>query len=235
MKRRKTSDPEVPEWIMTFADMVSLLVTFFILLLTYSSMEKEKLAKLSGIMAGAFGFIADPKTQDNQALTDPPPADSDRVNDDGIRASRTDLNRIQEAAKIMVRKPHMGSLVEIERVRDGVRMRVQANGTFGAGRTGLSPECEQALGEIADFLRVHSNNFVVTGHAWQEGDEPAMLQLSTARAIAAADYLRTYGEVADDRIMISAAVDHDPISRGDDPRSAQENRRIDIFVLPVSE
>lgn len=46
-----------PGWMMTFGDCMSLLVTFFVMLIAFSSMEEAKLAALIGVLQGAFGSV----------------------------------------------------------------------------------------------------------------------------------------------------------------------------------
>ena len=48
---------DVPLWIVTFTDLMSLLLTFFILLLTYSTPKLEKLYELIGTIGGTFGIF----------------------------------------------------------------------------------------------------------------------------------------------------------------------------------
>ena len=46
-----------PGWMMTFGDCMSLLVTFFVMMIAFSSMEEAKLAAMIGILRGAFGIV----------------------------------------------------------------------------------------------------------------------------------------------------------------------------------
>lgn len=54
MARKKSSDG-VPEWLVTFADLMSILVCFFVLLISFSIQDKEKLQVVAGSMREAFG------------------------------------------------------------------------------------------------------------------------------------------------------------------------------------
>jgi chemotaxis protein MotB len=49
--------PGCPAWMMTFGDAMSLLVTFFVMLIAFSTLEEAKLATLIGILRGAFGAV----------------------------------------------------------------------------------------------------------------------------------------------------------------------------------
>jgi len=55
VKRKKKDQPGVPEWVVTFGDMMSLLLTFFVLLFTYSTMDAVKYKALAGSIREAFG------------------------------------------------------------------------------------------------------------------------------------------------------------------------------------
>ena len=81
MSRGKTPKPEekkikVPAYIVTFSDMVTLLLTFFVLLLSFSSFSKESLSLLKKSFASELSSIS-PVKNDKGALTDPPPTQYD--------------------------------------------------------------------------------------------------------------------------------------------------------------
>ena len=65
-KNQRAGDdgPDVPEWIVTFSDMISLLVTFFVLLMTFSSLEEDDVIKVKGAMTGTPGVILDDLSRD---------------------------------------------------------------------------------------------------------------------------------------------------------------------------
>ena len=55
-KRPKKPDPGLPEWLVTFADLMSILVCFFVLIISFSIQDKEKLQVVAGSMREAFGI-----------------------------------------------------------------------------------------------------------------------------------------------------------------------------------
>jgi len=222
---------ETPAWVATFADMTSLLVTFFILLMSFSSMEKEQYAKMAGSMAGAFGVIADPDTPNSESLIDPPPRADNRVPLDGLRTSRSDLDRIQEQARTLVRT-EVGNFIDLEQTRLGLRVRITTDASFAPGSSTLGPDAEYVLREIADLLRIHTHPFQVVGHAWDEGGEDPDLadRVSRERAIAAARYLVERGRVPASRISVSARGDQEPLRTDPTTEAARVNRRLEIIL-----
>lgn len=57
MARKQPQKSEVPEWLVTFADLMSLLVCFFVLIISFSIQDQEKLQVVAGSMKDAFGIM----------------------------------------------------------------------------------------------------------------------------------------------------------------------------------
>ena len=55
---KKDEDGGAPAWIMTFADLMSLLMCFFVLLLSFSNMDLKKFKQIAGSMKNAFGYVS---------------------------------------------------------------------------------------------------------------------------------------------------------------------------------
>lgn len=58
MARKKPVDAGIPEWLVTFADLMSILVCFFVLIISFSIQDQEKLQVVAGSMRDAFGVLA---------------------------------------------------------------------------------------------------------------------------------------------------------------------------------
>ncbi len=58
MARKKAQDRGVPDWLVTFADLMSILVCFFVLIISFSIQDQEKLQVVAGSIRDAFGIFA---------------------------------------------------------------------------------------------------------------------------------------------------------------------------------
>ena len=58
-RRRSDDDKNVPEWLVTFADLMSILVCFFVLIISFSIQDQEKLQVVAGSLREAFGVRVD--------------------------------------------------------------------------------------------------------------------------------------------------------------------------------
>jgi chemotaxis protein MotB len=234
IKKEEEEPFSAPPWIVTFSDMIGLLTSFFIMLMTYSTKDRAEFRRLRGSLLGEFGLIADPATQDYDALLAPEEALANNLRNDGLRKEREDLQQLDEGAKILVRTA-AGEDVEYERLADGGRLRLITPSTFPDGGSHLTPQAKASLAEIADLMRLHACRYVVVGHCWDEGDGVTALDdLSRDRAIEVASWLTTVGRVPKSSIGIAARGDRDPILRQHGDEAVQKNRRIEIVVLQDS-
>ncbi len=237
IKKEEDEPFSAPPWIVTFSDMIGLLTSFFIMLLTYSSKDVAKFRKLHGALLGEFGLLGDPNCPDYDAFLTPPEALLNKARNDGLRHQRDDLEMLTEGTRTLVQKGELGDRVQFDQLDDGLRVRIQVTGTFAEGSSQLTPELDHALGEIADLLRLHRCKVIVVGHCWDEGPaaatEEARLALSQMRATEAALFLVKTGHVNLDRIGIAARGAHEPLANGSTahPLAAAMNRRVEILVL----
>jgi chemotaxis protein MotB len=225
-----------PEWMVTFSDMIGLLVTFFIMLMTFSTTEKEKYARMAGSLQGQFGLLADPKASDSLSVTPPPPTIKNRVTEDGLRQAREDLNLIRERMETLVRRPGTGNRIEFEQVAGGTRLSISCDTPFPAGSHFLTEPVKETLREVADLLRLHTHRVIVVGHAGSEGPlapgSEELSELAAARALAVAEYLTTLGRIPSSRVTVASRGDLDEPRTAPGGDSASASRRVEILVLP---
>ncbi len=226
---RKKADPPAgaPEWMVTFGDMMSLLLCFFVLLLSMSEMKKdEKFLQVVTSIREAFGY--------RSALQVTP-------------GENMPLNTILEQLQNIIVPPNEnregdtdeegidGRVSKVTDVRDGIEIVVGGRITFDQFSAVLKPEAAQRLAAVAEKIRGTNTKIIIKGHATREPlpeeslyDDP--LALSFARARAVADVL-THGEVRGERIRIEAVGDREPLNRQayTEERRAV-NRRVQIIV-----
>jgi chemotaxis protein MotB len=234
VKKEEDEPFSAPAWIVTFSDMIGLLTSFFIMLMTYSTKDQAQFRRLKGNLLGEFGLLADPSLPDYDSLLTPDEALANKLRNEGLRKERKDLEQLAEGSKILVQKIG-GQDVQFERLADGGRLRIFTPSAFPDGGSRLTFEGRRVLGEIADLMRIHKCRIVVVGHCWDEGQnvqgEAAIEQLARDRAIEVALYLTGTGGIAHSRVGIAARGDHDPVERGHGTDAVNRNRRIEIVVL----
>ena len=232
MKRKKEQKPAgAPEWMCTYGDMVTLLLTFFVLLLSMSEIKKEEeVLQLMESIRQAFGVtgglrqvtVADdveiPKNIDlTQMLVIPVDTkDFSRSDDEGRQGTRERVRPIRHAERFAVGAPIQFTELSAE----------------------IGPTERAAIGEMADQLRGLSTVIEVRGHCSPRPVDGTPfkdhLDLSLARARAVSDALVTAG-IEPRRVLVVAAGTNAPLAtRAYRPPDRERNDIVEIIQVTNS-
>ena len=153
--RKNQPEDEMPAWLVTFSDLMTLLLTFFVLLLSLASLMDERKVKLSiGSIQGSFALgrgNAQPLTKDKQpVITEPGAMDG---------SGSEDL----EPLKGLVWEEN-GEDLDFQSNRFIQIFSVDTRMLFGPGETRLSPEGERLIRRIAPILAGVAYPLLITGH-----------------------------------------------------------------------
>ncbi len=225
-KRQKKDDegPSAPGWMVTYGDMMSLLLCFFVLLLSFSTISEEAFNKALMSLQGAFGVL-----NRFDALVNPVPRRPKRVPESIERVARELQREMQIEAK--------DTDVEIDFDKEGgLRISLPSEILFESGSAELRPQAYDVLDEIGAVLRDVPDSFIqVRGHT----DSRPMTSstayrdnhhLSYARADAVTRRLNRFGKVPMDQFEIVACGPTQPVATNTTPEGRRANRRVEIYV-----
>ena len=246
MAQRKIKIKEVedgfdgaPMWITTFVDMVSLLVTFFILLYTFSTIRPYDAFTYPKNILSTSGLF---KGSSNDTII--APEEDLMLAMDIHRGSRVRHTRpVQHLRKNM---EEMGQIleedqleVEIQEAEDGLRIKFGPESSFKPGGVMPTAALIKALREVAEMAAFYPVQIVIEGHTDDRfiatRDYPSADDLSLERARVASDVLATEGNYPKDLIALEAHADSVP--RVADARTASErtvNRRVELRLVSIS-
>ncbi len=246
MAQRKIKIKEVedgldgaPMWITTFVDMVSLLVTFFILLYTFSSIRPYEAFTYPKNILSTSGLF---KGSSNDTMI--APQEDLMLAMDIHRGSR--LRHTRPVQHLWQNMEEMGQAleedqieVEIQEAEDGLRVQFGPDCSFAPGGTTPTAPLRKALREFAEMAALYPVQLVVEGHTddrflptrrHRNADE-----LSLGRAQAAADALADDGGYPKGLIALEAHGDSSPRSTTTQTASERTiNRRVEIRLVSLS-
>ncbi|MFK7789416.1 MAG: flagellar motor protein MotB [Phycisphaeraceae bacterium] len=226
-----------PEWMVTYGDMVTLLLCFFVLIVSFSEIKKkeefqsvvEEIQKSFG-MRGGGGKLP---TKDDPALSL-----IERLEAIRMRQERT-------PNKSNVKDPgQTGREPRVTTIREGKRYAVGGKILFEPGSAELSESSKQMLIDLVGRVKLKdsTNKIEVVGHAASmelaqgNGTSGDLRLLSYRRAAAVEDFL-TGSEIPQSyrlegaRFMLAGAADREPINpRGINSDESRGNRRVEIIV-----
>lgn len=229
----EVAEEGAPLWIVTFGDLMSLLLCFFVLLLSFSEMDRQKYKELSGSMQDAFGVQREKQVFDNPQGQKIIAKD---FNQEAITLTKeTDL---MEQVKEAIRGSFGPYADLIEFDSDDVhkvRIRLMGESTFESGRADIRESMKPLLAKFADVFKTNQENIIVAGHT---DDVPLRngsryktnLQLSMARAASVADFFLAEGAIEPSRISTMGFGQHRPLETNDTPEGRRKNRRVEIIL-----
>jgi len=228
MGKKQETVKGAPKWMVTFGDLMSLLLCFFVLLLSFSTMDPAMFKEVSGSLKDAFGV-------QHQELMYDMPKGVDIVSREFNPIFTVDvvLKKIKSALKLELIKGE----VEIEALADRVILRMNDDLTFDPGSATLRPEASPLIDRLRDVVEGVPGEVLIAGHT---DDTPVRgpqfisnWGLSAARAASVADYLLGPGTVSPRRIVAAGYGASRPRVPNDIPQNRKKNRRVEfIFMQP---
>lgn len=239
---------KAPAWVITFADLMSLLMCFFVLLLAYSEMDAKKFAEVASSMQGSLGSGAVPKEGDALIPLPVPQTESSETqpqqpaeDDKEAKALMEKLNQTlaqtqadaQQLAQRLQGQMERGEL-EIETDGPNIIVRLREQGSFESGSADLNPQAQATLATIESVLHSKQGRILVLGHT---DDVPIKTprfrsnwELSAVRAVAVAEALMASGSLARSRFEVTGFADTHPLTGNDSTQGRARNRRVEIVI-----
>lgn len=230
MARKKCKCPAgVPEWVVTYGDMMSLLLTFFILLAAFSELKQEhEYQKVISAVKEAFGYSGGVGVL---PVDDPP-----------VRSMIESLTEIvhRKMNEMKVSKTNTEGLTGVEatvsRVHDGLMFTIGGNLAFAPGSAEILESARPELLKVAALLRGRNNKIEIRGHAASKPLTPEsgfedLWDLSYARAKSVMQFLVDEGGLRRQVLVVEARADNEPVApRTYSPEAQTANRRVEIIL-----
>lgn len=250
--------PPAAAWVMTFADLMSLLMCFFVLLLSFSEMDVTKFKRLAGELSKAYGIQRQIQANDipmgtsvileNYTPGKPEPNPLEIIQqkttelEPNLRTENTSTVTEQESqtqadaeaiAKILKEEIEEGK-IQVESRKRNIIIRVEEKGSFSPGSAVLSEQFELVMDKIRQALAATPGKITIEGHT---DDIPINTErfrsnwdLSSARASSVAFELELDNLVESSRMKVIGYADTKPLVPNDSRESRAKNRRVEIVV-----
>jgi len=223
-----------PKWMVTFGDMMSLLLCFFVLLLSFSEIDRQKYKQVAGSMEKAFGVQRQEKVMDIPKGMEMVAKDFDQ----DILATRIkeELGREIEEM-ISSRLADLEDKVDLEVGDDKLIIRLMGESTFDSGKAEIKSEMKPLLDRIIAILQDSKGDIVVAGHTddvpIHGGPFSSNLRLSSARAAAVAEYILAGGRIDPGRLSTMGFGEYRPLDDNSTASGRERNRRVEIVLSSI--
>lgn len=226
-RRRSPSDHEnLERWLLTYADLITLLLAFFVVMYSMSRVDAKKFGKmaeaLNGVLKGGDQII---KTE-----TEP------RKTGHGL-LQLGNLKMIQKQIEERFKEINRQGEIQSELTERGLVVHIMESALFGEASADLKPRALEVLDLIAQKVSALPNHVRIEGHTDDRPINtvvyPSNWELSSARATAVVRYITGTHDIAPDRISALGYGEYRPIRPNNSIENRAQNRRVDIVILTM--
>ena len=228
--RKKAEETKVEtagmmRWLLTYADMITLMLALFIILFAMSTISRVKFQKFAQDVSGGF---------DNQWSVNQPPQGGSNAQQSFNSASK--IPEIQKQLQAYVSQNHLEKQVQVHMDHRGLVITLLSDKSYyDTGSAGLRPQTKKILDDVDVFLKKNDNLIRVEGNTDNipiaTASYPSNWELSTARAVNVVRYLVEQDHLDPMRVSAAGYGQYHPRTDNSTPEARQQNRRVDIVLL----
>ena len=242
-----------PEWMTTYSDLVTLLLTFFILLFSMASVDSKKFEQVAQSLRSAFMNNSNGEIYNNNNGKDvisifdenmPTDSDSGEMNDgDGTGGGISDsdskkkeeaIEEFKEEVKTLISKLEIDEYVSVIEGKASIILRVNSVILFDVGKADIKESGKETIKKVGELMRQLDTNIAIQGHTdnvpIKTGIFPTNWELSTKRATNVVIFLVNECTINPTKLTATGNGEFRPIASNDTEVNRQKNRRIDIII-----
>ncbi len=236
VSRRKREEHDNHErWLISYADFVTLLFAFFVVMYAISSVNEEKYKTFSNSLSIAFTQHA----SSSPASISQPSLNALANNRDGRMAAqqrkiREEMKSVSESLQKALGPEIAQGQIGLHQTARGMEVDIRASALFGEGDDKLQGDAKQTLQKLAEVLSRENQSVEVEGHTdnvpIKNAKFPSNWELSSGRAGSVVRTLASFG-VPENRMTAVGMAANQPIVPNDTPEHRAQNRRVSITIL----
>jgi chemotaxis protein MotB len=234
-------------WLVSYADFITLLFAFFVVLYAFAKADQKKQAQVSTSIdtafhsLGVFPDVARRPAKDSSAAsgTDQPVIPMNIVMGEDVLSPakvKDDLDHIRRELQQTLSNQIAQHTVSIQMGRDGLVISLREAGFFNSGSANPRSGTLDTLRQIADSLGRMPYDVRVEGHtdniAVHNAEFDSNWELSSARATRIARIFLDLHAIPPDRLSAAGYAEFHPVATNETVQGRAENRRVDLVVMP---
>lgn len=232
MQRRskRESKGNHERWLITYSDMITLLMIFFIVMYSLSKVDVAKFKTLSESLAAVFG--AGGMVMDSPGPAIIPGSPASQVQDEIEKAQ---LNQLKDKLENYIKENGLNAKVSVSTEERGIVLSFQDDVLFQLGSDQLTPQAKTILDKVAPILIDTPNYIRVEGHTdnlpIRTSKFPSNWELSSARATNVVRELITIHNFSPQKLSAAAYGEYRPRVPNTSEENRQLNRRVSLVIL----
>ncbi|MCD6460359.1 flagellar motor protein MotB [bacterium] len=239
-KKQEETMEGAPLWMTTYGDLMTLLLCFFVLLLSFSSIQQKEFDKAIGSLQGYLGVLVGHK----MALVDAdystpemvsqlnPTNKKEEAEQDEVKPESYLITLAQDIQKES-KKKGIGGPIEVVQVLNTLRIRMPVSVVFNQGEKTFNKDSVEFLTSVVKLIKDSPYYISVEGHTdnvpiYSESYN-SNWELGIMRSIAVLNYLVKLG-ISPDRLSAVSYGEFRPVATNDTEEGRSRNRRVEIVI-----
>jgi chemotaxis protein MotB len=211
-------------WLLTYADLITLLLGLFVILYAMSKIDAGKYQELVAALGGVFGSGSTAVIQGGQGVIQLP-----------VPTGQSERQRIARDLSSALGLDKRKLPVSIAQNERGITVHMMEELLFASGSAELKQASLTTLDTLATVLRRLPNDIRVEGHTdnvpISTAEFPSNWHLSVARAVHTAYYLISRNGLPPSQVSVAGYSEYRPIAPNSSPENRSLNRRVDIVIV----
>jgi chemotaxis protein MotB len=224
-QRRQDAHHQRDRWLVSYADFITLLFAFFVVLYSAAQVDKRRAAQVASAIQTAFhesGYLPPPAVNGGNPQLPNAPATSDEQQEALKKQIEQKLAAEISSGDVAVRSSTEGLVISLREV-----------GFFDSGSAEIKASSAAAFAQLAEILRDNGSNIRIEGHTdnvpIHNSHFSSNWDLSTARATATIRLLINY-KLKPELMAAAGYAEFHPVAGNDTAEGRANNRRVDIVV-----
>ena len=229
--RKKQEEDGGADWMTTYGDMMTLLLAFFVLLYSFSSLDANKFKMMIEGLQGKLGVLDGGKTISSADMIDA-----------GLNSQRSgtrQLSNLNTKVEEYIQEQGLEEDIETKITDKGLTVRFTGKVLFSLGKAEIKDNAKQILDQMAGFIKTVPNDVMVEGHTddlpINNSDFPSNWELSTTRATNVIRYFIEKDNIDPTRLSAAGYSKYKPIVDNTNWEKRMRNRRVDIVILRMDQ
>lgn len=233
--RKKPAQSSQDRWLVSYADFITLLFAFFVVLYASAQVDKKRVGQLSEAIQTAFDELGPFPQRGGKPRAQPSSADVTVKPRLDLIPQPDDTAKLEDDLKGALAKEIGRQEVSIYVGPEGLVLSLREAGFFDTASDRLRPEAAAALDQVARVLIRQPHSIRVEGHTdnvpIHNEHFASNWELSTARATEIVRLLITEHDFSPQRLSVAGYAEFHPATDNDSEEGRKKNRRVDIVVL----
>jgi chemotaxis protein MotB len=242
MKRRKNATHASHErWLVSYADFITLLFAFFVVLYASAQVDKRKVGKLAEAIEDGFqqmGTFTTPGKRTPPAVVLPARPSVQPVTATSITPDRQEIERLRAELEQSLAREIDREEVSIHIGPDGLVLSLQEMGFFNSGSAQMRPEAQETFSRIVRVINEKPYRLRIEGHTdnvpIHNGRFASNWELSTSRATEVVRLLLLQGGFRPENLAAAGYAEFHPAGDNGTEAGRRTNRRVDVVVLTTA-